>query len=61
MTVEIIPPKAPVISIFIFFTCLPSCINLSNLIYSMFLVSKYAAPVFKLFEIILNQRDLFKR
>ena len=33
MTVERIHPKAPVMLIFIaIFTCLPSCINLSNLI-----------------------------
>ena len=32
MTVERIHPKAPVILIFIaIFTCLPSCINLSNI------------------------------
>ena len=33
MTVERIHPKAPVMLIFIaIFTCLPSCINLSNII-----------------------------
>ena len=35
MTVERIHPKAPAMFIFIaIFTCLPSCINLSNIYYS---------------------------
>ena len=37
MTVERIHPKAPVMLIFIaIFTCLPSCINLSNIKYIKF-------------------------
>ena len=37
MTVERIHPKAPVMLIFIaIFTCLPSCINLSNIINCIF-------------------------
>ena len=37
MTVERIHPKAPVMLIFIaIFTCLPSCINLSNIIRLIF-------------------------
>ena len=49
MTVERIHPKAPVMLIFIaIFTCLPSCINLSNishiLLILIFLVSKSPYP-----------------
>ena len=46
MTVERIHPKAPVMLIFIaIFTCLPSCINLSNTNYNSFMSTNFVLRV----------------
>ena len=57
MTVERIHPKAPVMLIFIaIFTCLPSCINLSNIINCIFKFLKVFQQV-KLRLVIPGSKD----
>ena len=58
MTVERIHPKAPVMLIFIaIFTCLPSCINLSNIIEYYFVFCQSRVMYLYLNYLVLLSHD----